>query len=116
MTDHMMTAAEIGEILGVTDRRVRQLAVESGIKASGHAYDFGWLFNYYAATKAAPDGIKRAGAPAMVGWAQVQGSTIGGKSYCPDDAECLVRLFARNGRSRDDAMMAIGRALQTFKK
>lgn len=115
MPDYMMTAAEIGEILRVTDRRIRQLAAEAGIKAAGHAYDFGWLFNYYAATKAAPDNIKRAGAPAMVAWSQVSGSTIGGKVYCPDDAECLVRLFARNGRSRDDAMVAIGRARHVLK-
>ena len=111
-----MTAAEIGEILGVTDRRVRQLAAESGIKAAGHAYDCAWLTNYYAATNAAPESIKRAGAPAMVAWSQVAGSTLGGTSYYPDDAECLVALFARNGRSRDDAMVAIGRARHALKR
>lgn len=116
MTDYMMTAAEIGEILGVTDRRVRQLAAEAGIKAAGHTYDTAWLLSYHAATKAAPESIKRAGAPAMVAWSQVAGSTIGGKSYLPEDGECLVDIFARNGLSRDDAMVAIGRARHVLKR
>lgn len=104
-----LTAPEIAEIVGLTPRRIRQWAEDGQLKRQGAGlYDVSWCIYLSIAHKAAPQPVKKRGAPVMVAWAWLGGA---GKSPSAADRTSFAGLFKRNGFTADDAAQAIGTAL-----
>lgn len=103
-----MTAPQIGELLSLTPRRIRQWAEDGQLKRQGAGlYDLGWCI-YLSAGQKAPPRVKKHGAPVMVAWAWLCGVA---NQPSAADRTAFADLFKRNGFASDEAAQAIGTAL-----
>lgn len=103
---YLMTAHEIGELLGITARRVQQYRDDRLLPAIERGkFDVAFLIYLRIGEKLNPDTRTRPDRDVLVasGWAASVGS-----NPTADDVEKFVGLFERNSLARDAAMMALG--------
>ncbi len=105
---YLQPIPEVARMLRISDRRLRQF-VETGAipRLERGKIDFGWALHYYAGSKMVEAMREKPNTLVMVAlaWATGQGS-----EFFKTQREHLVELFERNGKSRDDALMALGHA------
>lgn len=110
-TDHLMPIPEVAALLGVTDRRLRQHCEAGAIRRPERGMvDPAWALYFAAGTRITSELAKPPASPDVlvaVGWVIGCGGAAGAKQ----DRALLVELFERNGKTRDDAMLALGQAL-----
>lgn len=113
LQDHLQTAREVAETLRLTDRRIRQLAYEGKIKSPARGlYDITWAIHYVAAQAAAPERLKELNSPElMVAWSWSFDFVINKMPIDSENLELFVGLFERNGISRDNALITLGKAM-----
>jgi hypothetical protein len=107
-TIHQMTAAECGALVGITDRRVRQLAEAGMLPKQGRGlYDATWFMNLYIGLGAFEGRSRKPDDPrTLVAFSWLCGS----KDTWRTDLPLLTELFTRNGYTADDALIAVGEA------
>ncbi len=105
-----MTATEIGALMNITPRRVRQF-VEDGLLPTLERgkFDFAFLLWLRKGQERAAKVRNRPDRDTLValGW-------LGGVNDKPSDGDLAAfsKLFERNGLMRDASLLAIGRAMQ----
>jgi hypothetical protein len=105
---HRMTAAECGALVGITDRRVRQLA-EAGLlpKQGRGLYDATWFMHLYIGLGAFEGRNRKPDDPSTLvafSWLCAVGDAW------QKELPLLTELFTRNGYAANDALIAIGEA------
>src|SRR5690606_29781144 len=107
---HIMSAPEIGAMLGITARRVRQY-VDDGLLPTIERGRFDMVFLMYlrSGEQRTRNASKRPGRDTLValGWLPGVGDTP-----TNEDLTAFAQIFARNGLTRDAAFMAVGRAME----
>lgn len=110
-TDHLLPIPEVAALLGITDRRLRQHCEAGAIRRPERGMvDPAWALYFATGTRITADLAHPPTSPEVlvaVGWA----IGCGGPSGAKQDRALLVELFERNGKTRDDAMLALGQAL-----
>ncbi len=107
---------ETAAMLGVTDRRLRQHCEAGGIpRPERGMVDPGWAL-YFASgqrmTAELSNPPKDPGVLVAVAWA----IGCGGPAGAREDRALLVELFERNGKTADDALISLGRAVELIEQ
>jgi len=101
--------AFVAQSLGITARRLRQFCENGDIPRLGRGLvDFTWCLYFYTGSVIVENWKQKpvdAKALYAIGWLNI----LGGEPTSEDIERC-VDTFKRNGFSRDDALLAIGRA------
>ncbi|WP_371112809.1 hypothetical protein [Ralstonia pseudosolanacearum] len=110
MIDFAMTASELGEIFGVTARRVAQYRDDKLLPTIERGkFDVAWLLWLRKGEQRAAKLRNKPDRDTLValGW-------LGGVNdkLSEDDLVAFAKLFERNGLTRDAALLALGRAQQ----
>jgi hypothetical protein len=111
MTNHLMPIPKAADLLSLTDRRLRQHCEAGAIpRPERGMVDPAWALHFIAGTRmiselASPP--TSADVVVALAWATGCGGAAGAKQ----DRALLVELFERNGKTRDDALLALGAAL-----
>lgn len=98
---------EMADLLGLTERRLRQF-VEAGAipRPERGKIDFGWAVHYFGGAKMT-ESLEHKPAPGVLvalAWATGQGADATAQRAH------LIGLFERNGKTRDEALLALGHA------
>lgn len=109
---HILPTKTVADYLGLTERRLHQLIADWDIPQPRRAHvDLSWVLHGYCGLKMTA-GQKRKtadfGELAAIAW--IVG--IGGPAEATREAHLLAALFVRNGRREQDALIALGRALE----
>lgn len=106
---YLMSAPDIAEVLGITARRVTQYRDERLLPTIERGkFDVAFLMHLRLGEKVKKNARQRPDRDTLVaiGWL----SSVGSNDLTVEDLDAFAQLFERNGLTRDQAMLALGRA------
>lgn len=107
----LVNIGEMAAMLGVTDRRLRQHCEAGDIpRPERGKVEPGWALHFFAGTRMTRDLQQKPMADVVVAAAWATG--CGGVEGARKDRAVLVELFERNGKTGDDALIALGQAME----
>ncbi|MFM6969622.1 MAG: hypothetical protein ACKOWZ_04400 [Sediminibacterium sp.] len=111
---HILPIKTAADYLELTERRLHQLIVEWDIPQPRRAHvDFPWVMYAYCGYKMTADQKRKpgdVGELVAIAWAV----GVGGPAQATKEARHLADMFVRNGRCEQDALIALGRALEVL--
>lgn len=111
MTEYALSAPELAALFGISARRVGQYRDDGLLPTITRGrFDAGWLHHLRTGEKITQSVRLRLGRDVLVaiGWL----SCLDSREPEAEDLEAFARLFERNGLTRNEALLALGRAQQ----